>query len=258
MVRWPNSVDRLARRAAPWLRRALDLVLPRQCAQCDKALRGDEAGQFCHSCWQKVQRIIPPLCPSCGRPYPRQTQAPGSLGHRCGDCRSRRRFFHAARCSGPYEGVLRTAVQRFKFEDQTSLAHPLAELLAETFATFYQRGDYAGIVHVPLSRHRLQQRGYDQAFLLARALAHHLHLPLWPGSIERLRDTQPQVGMSRQQRVMNVRGAFAVPRPERFAGATLLLVDDVVTTASTVNECSRMAAEAGAQRVDVLAVARSV
>ncbi|MBI3091854.1 MAG: ComF family protein [Candidatus Tectomicrobia bacterium] len=244
--------------AGPWLRRFLDVLLPRTCGTCGRMLGGADPHQFCGTCWQRITRIVPPLCPRCGIPYPAATVVPGEIGHVCGACRERRLYFQAVRCAGRYEGTLQTALQRFKFEERTSLARPLAELLVETFGLFFQRPAFDAIIPVPLHRRRLRQRGYDQAVLLARQVAALLDLPIWAGAIERVRYTQAQVGLSRQARRENVRGAFRVRRPERLAGARLLLIDDVVTTSSTVNECARAAFEAGAERLDVLAVARSM
>jgi ComF family protein len=113
------------------------------------------------------------------------------------------------------------------------------------------------VVAVPLHRRRERERGFNQADILARAVAQRLHRPVLRRAVERVRPTPPQAGKARD-RVRNVRGAFAVRDQERIDGRSLLLVDDVLTTGATVNECAKVLMKAGARAVLVYTLARAL
>ena len=115
------------------------------------------------------------------------------------------------------------------------------------------------IVPVPLHRKRLSQRGFNQSSLLARRLGTLLKIPVDYSSLQRTRWTDPQIGLSRNQRAANVKGAFSVKSPEKIEGKGVLLLDDVLTTGETVNQCVRVLRKVGeAREVVVLTVARTV
>jgi ComF family protein len=114
------------------------------------------------------------------------------------------------------------------------------------------------ILPVPLHHLRLRQRGFNQAALLARRLGSNLGIPVDYSSLKRSRWTEPQTGLSRRKRAANVKGAFALIRPEKVRGRRTILLDDVLTTGETVNQCARVLKSGGASQVVVLTVARSV
>jgi ComF family protein len=119
-------------------------------------------------------------------------------------------------------------------------------------------GDYDLIMPVPLHPSRLRWRGFNQAALLGNAVARRLGRPLDAGSLVRVRETDPQTGKNMRERRQNIRDAFAIRRPARIANRRVLLVDDVMTTGATVDECARTLLAAGARRVDVLTLARAL
>ena len=114
------------------------------------------------------------------------------------------------------------------------------------------------IVPVPLHYRRLRQRGFNQASLLARRLGSLLRIPVDYSSLRRTRWTEPQIGLSRNQRAANVKGAFSLKAMEKVKGKGVLLLDDVLTTGETVNQCARVLQDGGAREVVVLTVARTV
>lgn len=209
---------------------------------------------LCHECSRNLKPQTDPFCPCCGVPVPgviRET-APGY----CRDCRSQRFDFDRARAWGLYEGRLRELIRKFKFGEMTRLERPLAELLRECYQERFAEQRIDEILPVPLHRRRRRRRGFDQTELLVRRLSKETDFP-WSKSLRRIRSTAPQFGLSYRQRLRNVRGAFSLVSPKRFEGKTLLLVDDILTTGSTVNEISRLLKRRGrARAVFVLTVAR--
>ena len=185
----------------------------------------------------------------------------------CRDCAVERLPLAGVRSAGLMRGPLRRAVHRLKYSGATAAAASLAALMAEPARSLLagSAAVSALVVPVPLSRGRQRERGYNQAERLAAPLAAMLGLEL-ATSLLRVRETAPQVGLSRAARRANVRGAFsaawALPeagaeRPKRsLEGACVLLVDDVTTTGSTLGSAASACLEAGAQTVNGVTLAR--
>lgn len=138
------------------------------------------------------------------------------------------------------------------------MRRPLALLALEHLELFIRQSGADLILPVPLHRRRLRSRGFNQALLLAELFSQNCHLPLDRHNLRRVRWTEPQVNLAAGQRRDNVKGAFAVTHAERLYGRRLLLVDDVCTTGSTVEECAVILKKAGAVDVTVVTVARAV
>lgn len=147
-------------------------------------------------------------------------------------------------------------IRRHKYGLDQSLGRALAECLGERIP--FVGEDYDLVVPVPLHPARLRWRGFNQAALLADAVAQRLARPIRCTTLTRVVATQPQTSQDRRQRRLNVRAAFAVKRPELVVNRRVLLVDDVMTTGATADECSRTLLRAGARRVDVFTLARVV
>jgi ComF family protein len=221
---------------------ALELLLPARCGGCDAI--GD---LFCGRCRSASRELQEPLCPRCGAEVE-------SVRRR--DCGCGRRLRHLARirsCAA-YEGSLERALHRFKYRGRRALAGPLALLLAERLAVDGLAGE--AIAWVPLGAARRRARGYNQAELLARALAGLTGVPSLPGSLLRLRETPPQVGLDRPRRLLNVGGAFGY-RGDPLAGRSVLLVDDVATTGATLDACAAALRAAGSGPVFGFTIARA-
>jgi len=219
--------------------------LPSTCAICGLALpwRESRAG-VCPICWQGATPHVLPVCPACGTP---EVEGEGP----CLGCRDTPPPWRAAASFGPYEGVLRELVLLFKSGGRDELAAPLSGFLLSAL----RRAGWelpAAVVAVPMTWARRMRRGYNQAELLARAVAHELGVPLVPALRRRGRGTQ--VGGGRSDRLRLSAAAFPVRRP--VTGRTLL-VDDVLTTGATVAACTRALKRAGAAEIYVLTVART-
>lgn len=235
-----------------WRGRALNLLLPPRCLACGTDV--EVPGTLCPACWSRVTFIGPPLCACCGRPF--DYAAPDrSL---CGACIAAPPRFDRCRSALVYDEGSRGLVLAFKHADRTDVAEGFGAWLARAGAELLADADL--VAAVPLHRWRLFARRYNQAALLALAVARRCGLPACPDLLLRRRRTPSQGGLSRSGRARNVAGAFAVRATcrERVRGARIVLLDDVFTTGATVEECARVLRRAGAARVDVLTLARVV
>jgi ComF family protein len=240
-------------RATPWLSRSLawlsDAVFPPVCLSCRRALLAHDA--LCPKCWSKIDFIRAPLCDRLGSPLPYDTGGTMISAAAAADPPD----YARARAVGHYSGVLRELIHDFKFSDRHAVRALLARLMSDAGAGLLAEAEV--VVPVPLSRRRLLSRRFNQAALLAQTVARAAGLPFEPLALVRTRATPPQVGLTRNERKLNVRGVFAVPErfKARIAGRHVLLVDDVLTTGATCGAASRALLRAGAVSVDVLALA---
>jgi ComF family protein len=230
--------------------RALDLLLPPLCLMCDEPVGG--AATLCSACWQQIHFIAAPLCESCGAPF----DIPAAAGMQCGSCLTRPPLYRSARAAMLYDDASRGLVLGFKHGDRTHAARALAAWMHRAGSDFLADAD--ALVPVPLHRWRLLRRRYNQSALLAGYVAALAGKPMLADTLRRVRATPSQGHRKRKERQENVRGAFAVPDLCRNAitSKVIILVDDVLTTGATVEECGRVLLEAGAARVHVLTLAR--
>jgi competence protein ComFC len=188
---------------------------------------------------------------SCRAPF--LNAFPLDAGGRCGLCRSGQRGFDAAYCFGSYEGTLRQLVHLYKYRRIQTLSRPLADFLAAALP-LDERFD--AVTPVPLHWRKQWQRGFNQADLLARAIARRRSVPV-VRALRRVRFTSTQAGLSDTQRRRNVAAAFRRRRAAKtLTGRRVLLIDDVMTTGSTAAACARALKQAGAARVVLATVAR--
>lgn len=150
------------------------------------------------------------------------------------------------------------AIQRFKYHSKTNLASPLGGLLSTFAGTLLPHPEEFVTVPVPLHKHRLRERGFNQSLLLAKVIASELGTPLDYLSLIRKRDTRSQTGLKRKERGRNVANAFSVKSAAIFKGTRVLLVDDVLTTGYTLKECAKTLKKSGALEVICLALARTI
>jgi ComF family protein len=178
--------------------------------------------------------------------------------HLCGECLVTARPYAIARAVGRYEGTLLTAIHLFKYRGKIGIGRVLGRIMAEFAGGQWDMQMFSAIIPVPLHRKRLRERGFNQAVILAREVARRFSLPLEFMTLRRQVFTVPQVGLGREERSVNVRGAFRVQKPAKVAGRRILLVDDVTTTGSTLTECASALVQAKAEAVAVLTLARAV
>jgi ComF family protein len=231
----------------------LDLLYPRACAGCGRAPEERERG-LCWTCRADLQMIAPPLCKLCGNPVE------GRIDHEyiCYHCDRLRPHFDRARSAGRFDGLLRQLVLDYKYHRALWLEAELLEILSVCASVHYSPADFDTVASVPLYPARRRHRGFNQAELLASALARRLGKPCRRRGLARIRRTPTQTHLTASQRLHNVTGAFEAASDGRWRGHRVLLVDDVMTTGATVSECARALKEAGAEAVFVVTLARGV
>lgn len=191
------------------------------------------------------------FCISCRTPF--VNSFPLDSEGRCALCRSGLRAFDAAYSYGPYGGTLRELIHLLKYRGIQPLAAPLGGFLLRSLP---RDEAFDAIVPVPLHWRRRWQRGFNQAELLARTVAHSTGIPA-RNMLRRVRATSTQAGLTNSARRRNMIQAFRCGRAEQVRDQRILLVDDVMTTGSTAAACARALKSAGAARVAVLTVARA-
>jgi len=252
MQKWTQRLPALVARL---LQGPILFIYPPTCAGCSQILESEESALFCPDCYKGLDLVLEPYCPLCGIPY--LAEAPSR--HLCGDCLGGVHHFDRARATGLYQGLVREVIHRFKYRGQLFLVRPLAKMLVAPAKELSRLHKIDIIVPVPLHPKRLRQRGFNQASLLARRLGPALKISVDYASLKRSRWTEPQTGLTRRQRAANVKGAFGLKTPEKVRGKGILLLDDVLTTGETVNQCVRvLKRDGGAKEVVVLTVARTV
>jgi len=231
----------------------LDIVLPPRCLGCGGIV--ETQGRLCAACWRALTFLTPPQCRLCGYPLP-HAAAEAPL---CGGCTLEPPAFDRARAALRYDDGARGLILAFKHADRTDSAPAFGRWLARAGAELLADADL--IAPVPLHRWRLLKRGYNQAAVLARALARETALPLLPDLLQRRRATRSQQGLSAQGRLANITPVAFRVHPwhgRRLTGCKVVLVDDVMTTGATVAACARVLRGGGAERIDVLTLARVV
>ena len=221
------------------LKRILNIIFPAACRQCGGSVSSDApTAYFCKICWDAIKWFDSP-------------------------CRKNPLSFDEAISAGPYEGVLAEAIKLFKYKKKIHVGRALAD-----FSPFTKGGlrgimgieglQSCHIIPVPLHPSRLREREFNQSAILASVIGERLGIPLLTDVLLRERYTRPQVELDMKERKKNVVGAFTVQNEELIVDKNIILVDDVYTTGSTVNECAKVLKKNGSGKVYVVTIARMV
>lgn len=235
----------------PWLKNIIDVILPPRCLMCGKILSGENG--LCETCFQKIKFISGGICQKCGHP-----QISGKDVASCPLCMNNHKNpFRMQRYRVYYDENSRPLLLNFKFHDKTENAKVLAQWLYVAGHDIWQQGADV-LIPVPLHRARLRHRKYNQSALLCKELSKLVNLPVDYSSLIRCKNTKPQVEFSGRNRKRNVKNAFAVKDKQSLQGKRVVVIDDIMTTGSTLKECAEELLKAGAKSVDTLTVARVI
>ena len=230
------------------LSHALNVVMPPRCLSCQEPMA--PPGVLCPDCWPVVQFLAEPLCRRCGSPLEQAQPEP------CGHCQASHSPLQQTRAAMLYDDRSRDLILHLKHADALAGIPVMARWLQRAGAETLTDADF--LVPVPKHWTRLFMRRYNQSAELARALARLSKVRALPDGLHRTRRTPSQGGLSRQRRQANVHDAFAVKDRyrERINGASIVLIDDVITTGATLEACGDALLAAGATKVTALALAR--
>jgi ComF family protein len=239
---------RIAHRLAT---KMLDFALPPRCPGCGTIT--PDPHSFCLECWSSLDLLGEPCCACCGLPWPYEQPAE-SL---CAGCLGEPPAFERLRAAVAYGPVARKVALKLKYGGRPGLAETMARLMDRHAGAVLPD---ALLIPVPLHRWRIWGRGYNQAALIARALARRTRRDVQVDLLRRVKATPSLRGLGRRARADAVRGAFAIDPEARklIAGRSVLLVDDVYTSGATAGGCARALKRAGASRVDIICWARVV
>ncbi len=230
MDNWPGIIQQ-------WL-------FPPTCLLCGDA--GWQGRDLCLAC-DRALPLNTPACPRCGRLLTYESETA------CGQCQQDPPEFDSTFALFRYQEPVRHLIHNLKYHARYACARLLGEMLAEALCSLDEGPEL--IIPVPLHPSRYRERGYNQALEIARPIARRLQIPLDYSSCIRSLATQPQTQLSNEERLRNVKKAFAVARPIRAKHVAIL--DDVVTTGATVNELAKVLRKAGVRRIDIWACART-
>jgi ComF family protein len=241
------SIALLLRRATE---AALSLVYPPHCAGCNAPT---EAGVcLCAKCEASAPRVATPFCRQCSQSFDGEI----TCEFVCSSCRGRKFHFESAVSAYRAQGIVRDLIHRFKYQREYYLRHQLVDWAAAALDDDrIQSAPFDAFVPVPLHPTRKREREFNQAEVIAALLAKRTGKPVLH-ALKRIRYTDTQTRHDRAERMENLRGAFRMRQADAVLNRHLLLVDDVFTTGSTVEECARVLSKAGAASVRALVVAR--
>ncbi|HVM32521.1 MAG TPA: ComF family protein [bacterium] len=231
----------------------LDLFFPKFCRHCGESFKDGLSNILCAACFDSIKPYADPRCGHCGISLP-PGAFEGSVRARCLDCGGGDYALEGTRAFGAYAGPLRLAHHAFKFEGMESLARKLAGRMAGEIPDSFWDG-VAALVPVPLSPERERERGYHPARLLARTLAASAGKPLGDWLRKKV-STPAQMSLPREKRLRSLRGVFAYAGPREIP-SSLVLVDDVLTTGATLEECAKTLRAAGCPRVRAVVFGRT-
>jgi ComF family protein len=230
---------------------ALNLLLPIACVSCESLMPAGESGIVCTLCWSRLQLLPSPHCDRCGHPLRSAT---------CKWCELLPPFVRAVRsvCWMPAEPAS-AIVHALKYGGWSRVAAGMAERMSRLSWPRDVVEERAAIIPVPLAAARARERGYNQSALLAEELGKRWRIPVWSSALVRSRATRSQTELTPEQRLGNVAGSFQLDEPhrERIRGSHIVIVDDVVTTAATLNECARVLYAEGARIISYMTFGRA-
>ena len=231
----------------------INLIFPSSCTLCKVPLQNETVPFFCRNCWESLVPITGPCCSKCGIPFPSTVTLIRSPTHVCGSCHRRSPAFNRAWSVFSYRSPIKEAIGLFKYRGKLSLANPLGRVFVKYLPALPVVDT---LMPVPLHPQRLQEREFNQSAWLAHCLSRHLKIPLIQGELIRNRPTVPQTSLSQKDRLTNLRGAFTVRHPDKILGKSILLIDDVMTTGTTLHECAKTLRKTGSGPVYGLTLAR--
>jgi len=230
----------------------VNLVYPISCFSCGIKLNLENNMPICMECFQKIKWNAPPYCIRCGKSMSEQRQYRSI----CAECKSSNFYFVRIWSCCIYEGIIKDAILRFKYSENLYLVPFFKEVMAKFIKNNIDKDIADVIIPVPLFSSRLREKGFNQSKILADIVKEILNKPILLNALKKVKSTKPQQELNRQERLSNLSGAFSVFNSKEIKNKNILLIDDVLTTGATLNECARVLKEVLCKEVFALTVAR--
>jgi competence protein ComFC len=237
-----------------WINAGLSFLYPEICQICVKNRATPAQGFVCSSCRDEVRWIEPPFCHRCGLPF----EGAITSSFECGNCKDFEPEFITARAAVVSSDQVREVIHRYKYQRALWFEPFLAGMLIEAAAPALTGKEWTRIVPVPLHPTRQREREFNQAERLAVCLSAATGIPFQKGLVQRTVFTRTQTQLTREERLANVRRAFAIGKNQKLKGERIVLIDDVLTTGATTSACAGVLRAAGAAEVCVWTVARGI
>lgn len=244
----------MANKLQSWLNTGLSLLYPEVCQLCKSEPATSREGFVGPKCWSQVRFIRPPFCERCGLPFEGDITA----SFVCTNCHELKLHFTSARSAVVAKSIVLEVIHRFKYSRALWFENFLADLLVREAAPALRGQRWDLIVPVPLHPLKEREREFNQSALLARHLSRAANIPCDEKILRRPKPTVTQTHLSRDKRAANMKSAFAVRPGMKLSGRRIVLIDDVLTTGATTNDCARALRDAGAEEVCVWTVARGL
>ena len=231
----------------------IDFLYPHRCPSCKKIVELDSV--FCLNCWKKLQFITKPICNVCGTPLQFNTFLDENI--MCTRCLLKKPYYDKAVSCFVYNKTISRAIFEFKFYQKTFLSKLFAKFIYRSTEKYLKDIDY--IIPVPMSLKRLRWRGFNQALLLARRLGELSKKEVIPNLIIKTKHTKAQVKLKNKDRVKNLKSVFVVNDDylEKIKGKNIAIIDDVITTGTTVNECSKVLKKCNVGTIFIFSIAKT-
>ncbi len=213
---------------------------------------------LCDDCWQQIEFLKTPWCEICGTPLSLPRHSPQHRNLICTDCREQPPLYGKFRTIAFYEPTLREAIHLLKYNKKQIFAKHLIQLLQAHFPEDLANIAYDALIPIPLHSNRFRDRGFNQSEQIAQGVAQVWGIPIRTDILVRIRDTAPQSSLSsREERMKNTAGAFEIRLPYLIQDRKILLIDDIFTTGTTINEALKVLRTANPECVDVLTLTRT-
>lgn len=230
------------------LKKTVEYILPKRCFSCAEFIQGEDG--FCGSCWQKFNFITSPFCKTCGTEFELRTLEAYS---NCLKCISSPPAFDRARAIFKFDENSKNIIHAFKYYDKTVLAKQFAKMLCERYAN--EMDDASIIVPVPMYRFKRLFRMYNPPQMIANSISKRTGIEVVADLLSKVKWTKSQTKLSRKERIANISASIQISGGERVKGKKVILVDDVITTGTTINHCAKILKKAGAKEVLALSIA---
>ena len=216
-----------------------------KCAFCESELNINSKDYVCEKCKRTLPYIEGNICGVCGRPLEN-----GYMDTVCHDCKERRNYFIKNIAALKYKDSVKEAIVRMKFTTvQIWIARELGEILAKRIKEEYEGIRFDMIVPVPISQINYMKRKYNQALEIAVPISRKLNIPINEKVLRKIRHTKQQSSLGHKERKTNIKGAYRAFHTDEICDKIILLIDDVFTTGSTINECAKTLKKAGAMSI---------